>query len=284
MRDDKSTGLSYRWPPPNMDEIGRLPRRRRLPTFKASRAAALPNVGPDPEQRRTILLCAIAVAAGTAAMLLLVIPSHDAARQSTANPQFTFPAPSAAVSLLPPPASPSSQARTTTASASLPARHLPASAKPSRTVIPAFTPQLIVGATVGLEVAGKPGLRVRHQDFFARVDQFSSTSSALDKADAEFIVRKGLAFDGCVSFEAVSHPGYFLRRFFGDLVLHQQRSSPIYEQEATFCPIPTRDGKGLTLLVLLPSGFTVAAAPDGRLHLDSPDKTAPTTFVVRKPL
>lgn len=243
----------------------------------------MPPLGVDPQQRRTILMCAIAVVAGTAAMLLLVVPSHDAGRQPAANPQFTFPAPSAAVSLLPPPASTPtgrpSDVRTT-ASTSRPARHVPASSSPPRAV----TPQLTIGATVGLEVAGKRGLRVRHLNFLARLDQLSSTSSAADKADARFIVRKGLAFDGCVSFEAVSYPGFFLRRFFSDLVLHQQSSSTIYEQEATFCPIPTRDGKGLTLLALLPSGFAVTAGPDGRLHLDSTDKTAPVTFVVRQPL
>jgi hypothetical protein len=141
-----------------------------------------------------------------------------------------------------------------------------------------------VNATIGLEVAGRPGLRVRVHEFAARVDRLSSASGALDKAESRFIVRKGLAFDGCVSFEAADHPGFFLRRFFADLLLQERSDATIYEQEATFCPIPTSDGKAITLLALFPSGFAVDIAPDGTLHLDTTDRADPAAFVVRRPL
>jgi hypothetical protein len=253
---------------------------------------ALPRVGLDAQPRRVILTCAIVVAASAAGILALILPLRDADRQTTVDPQWAIPAPSATVSLLPPPTSPPTSAPTgppsrvgtTTASTSPPARYRPAATAPSRTVKPALTPALTIGATIGLEVAGRPGLRVRHHDFIARVDQLSSTSGALDRAESRFIVRKGLAFDGCVSFESVENPGFYLRRFFSDLLLHEQSNSTIYRQEVTFCPVPTRDGKALTLLVLFPSGATVAAAPDGRLHVDSAEETPPTAFVVRQPL
>ena len=291
MPDDVPSGLyDGGWPPPNMDQVGHLPNRHESP-FRASHEAALPKVGSDPLSRRVIVTCAVAVAASTAGLLALVVPSRDAD-----DVQRGLPLPPATEStLFPPtnpqaslPASPSnglpSEVRTTTASTSPPATGRPAATTPSRAVTPASIPDLTIGATIGLEVVGEPGLRVRHHDFIARVDRLSSASSALDKAESRFIVRRGLAFDGCVSFEAVSYPGYYLRRFFDDLLLHERSNSSIYEQEVTFCPIPTRNGKGLTLLVLFPSGFTVAAAPDGRLHLDSSDETVPTAFVVRQPL
>jgi len=260
--------------------------------FKAAHEAALKRVGLDPQPRRVILMSAIVVVASAAGILALIVPLRDPGRQNTVDAQWAIPTPPAIASMLPPPTSasasaptgPPSKVRTTAASTSPPARYRPAATAPSRTVNPAPTPALTIGATIGLEVAGRPGLRVRHHEFIARVDQLSSTSSALDRAESRFIVRKGLAFDSCVSFEAVGYPGYYLRRFFSDLLLHEQSSSTIYRQETTFCPVPTRDGKALTLLVLFPSGFTVAAAPDGRLHLDSADKTAPTAFVVRQPL
>lgn len=79
-------------------------------------------------------------------------------------------------------------------------------------------------------------------------------------------------------------PGFYLRRFFSDLLLHKQENGDIYRQETTFCPVPARNSKALTLLVLFPSGFAVHTAPDGRLRLDSADKVTPTGFIVRKPL
>jgi hypothetical protein len=160
----------------------------------------------------------------------------------------------------------------------------PATTTPRRSVAPTPAPGLTVGATIGLQIEGKPGQLVRHHDLIARVDQLSSSSSPLDKAESRFIVRKGLAFDDCVSFEAASKPGFYLRRFFSDLLLHERSESDIYRQETTFCPVPTRNGKALTLLVLFPSGFAMTTTPDGRLHLDSVDRTTPTGFVVRQPL
>lgn len=52
---------------------------------------------------------------------------------------------------------------------------------------------------IGLEPAGRPGYRVRHRDFAARVDRIDAAA----RADARFAVRTGLADGDCVSVESV---------------------------------------------------------------------------------
>jgi hypothetical protein len=43
------------------------------------------------------------------------------------------------------------------------------------------------------------------------ISQITSSSSASDKADATWIVRRGLADNSCVSFESYNYPGDYLR-------------------------------------------------------------------------
>jgi hypothetical protein len=236
-----------------------------------------------------VVICTIVVVAAGA--LALVLPSRNAGPRNTVGAQWVAPALFGTPTALPSPTGTPVgeggmpvEVPAPTVATSRPAKPRPAATTPRRSVAPTRAPGLTIGATIGLQIEGKPGHLVRHHDFIARVDQFSSSSSALDKAESKFIVRKGLAFDNCVSFEAVSQPGFYLRRFFSDLLLHERNESYIYRQETTFCPVPARNGKALALLVLFPSGFAVTTTPDGKLHLDSVDRTTPTGFVVRQPL
>jgi hypothetical protein len=271
MSDSKPARHTTRsWPSPAMSAIGGL--------FDSDRL-----------QRRVVVICTIVTVAAGA--LALVFPYRNESPQDTAGSQWVAPAlfgtPTAPPSPTGTPVDEGSMPVETpapTAATSPPTKPRPSATTPRRSVAPTRAPGLTVGATVALQVEGKPGQLVRHHDFIGRVDQFSSSSSALDKAESKFIVRKGLAFDNCVSFEAVSQPGFYLRRFFSDLLLHERSESDIYRQETTFCPVPIRNGKALTLLVLFPSGFAITTTPDGRLHLDNVDKTTPTSFVVRQPL
>jgi hypothetical protein len=48
---------------------------------------------------------------------------------------------------------------------------------------------------------------IRHQNTNASRPSVSSGSSALDKADGSWIVRRGLANNSCVSFESRNLPG-----------------------------------------------------------------------------
>jgi non-reducing end alpha-L-arabinofuranosidase len=70
----------------------------------------------------------------------------------------------------------------------------------------------------------------------------SVISSALDKADATWIVRRGLANQSCLSFESKNYPGDYLRH--ANYVVHRQPfdGSDLMRQDATFCPAPGNSG------------------------------------------
>jgi hypothetical protein len=247
----------------------------------------------DRLQRRVVVICTIV--AVTAGALALIFPTRNADPRDTVGAQWVAPAPFGTPTVSPSPTGTSTgtpvgeddtpvEDPAPTVTTSRPAKSPSAATTPRRSVAPTRAPGLTIGATIGLQLEGKPSHLVRHHNLIARVDQLSSSSSAPDKADSQFIVRQGLAFDDCVSFEAVSRPGFYLRRFFSDLLLHERNESNIYRQETTFCPVPARNGRALTLLVMFPSGFAVTTTPDGRLHLDNVDRTTPAGFVVRRPL
>jgi hypothetical protein len=141
--------------------------------------------------------------------------------------------------------------------------------------------RLTVGSTVGLELTGRPGYRVRHHDFLGRVDRIST---AADRADSQFRVRKGLGPDGCVSLEAVNYPGYFLRHRYFVLRLEPagRRENPqLFAQDTTFCAAPSGDGTAYVLKSINYPDRALALHSDGVLYLDPGGSTA---FRVRKPL
>ncbi|MGA5298434.1 AbfB domain-containing protein [Nucisporomicrobium flavum] len=112
---------------------------------------------------------------------------------------------------------------------------------------PAPAADLAVGRTVGLELAGRAGLRVRHRDFLGRVDPITAASGATARRDATFTVRAGLAGRGCVSLESVNFPGRFLRH--RDFVIHLdvRQNDPLYAADATFCAVPRSGGSSISL-------------------------------------
>ncbi|MFC3990430.1 AbfB domain-containing protein [Actinoplanes siamensis] len=133
------------------------------------------------------------------------------------------------------------------------ATHRRTSNPPARRIIP-MTPvttpvgvTLRVGETVALTLADRPGLRIRHRYFIARVDAIPAHGGALDRADSSFTVRTGLHNSGCVSLESVNYPGYFLRHQNFALKLHRRDGSGLYDQDATFCPVAIRSGAALVL-------------------------------------
>ncbi|MCA2219538.1 AbfB domain-containing protein [Jidongwangia harbinensis] len=263
-----------------------------------------PSVPPDPgdpvliasHRRRTpwVGLAVLAVVALAGAVAL-----HQG--QADRRPRFGMPgtvilpsgAPLSAVPYLPPP--PTETVAATTAPPSRPAvtaqvrRPLPTrSTRPSPAGPPVGTPSpparsLTVGATVGLEPAGRPGSRVRHRDFVARIDRIGPGSTRRDRADAAFVVRGGLADPRCVSLESVNYPRHFLRHQNFTLRLHPRDRSALYAADATFCPVRTRDGHSLTLRsVNYPDRYLSDAGPV--LRLLPAARQAPTTFQVRRPV
>lgn len=61
---------------------------------------------------------------------------------------------------------------------------------------------------------------IRHQNGQAIISPISSSSSSLDKNDAAWIVRRGLASNSRVSFESRNYPGDYLRH--SNFVLYRQ--------------------------------------------------------------
>jgi len=72
----------------------------------------------------------------------------------------------------------------------------------------------------------------------------TAASSGTDKQDATFVEAAGLANPACVSFASIDRPGSYLRH--QDFQLHLQPSdgSPLFAQDATFCPGPGNSGQG----------------------------------------
>ncbi|MEV6342823.1 AbfB domain-containing protein [Actinoplanes sp. NPDC051851] len=121
------------------------------------------------------------------------------------------------------------------------------SAAATTTTSKAADVHLTVGSTVGLTVADDSGYRIRHRNYYGRIDAIGASSTALEKADSGFTVRTGLANSSCVSLESVNYPGYFLRHQDYQIKLVRRDSSDLYEQDATFCPVSIRSGAALVL-------------------------------------
>ncbi len=102
------------------------------------------------------------------------------------------------------------------------------------------------GSTISLRAttSGFTDRYIRHQNFNAVTSVISSSSSTLDKTDATFVVRRGLASGSCVSFEARAYPGFFLRHFDYQLRLDPMDGSTVFRQDATFCPEAGKSGSG----------------------------------------
>ena len=79
-------------------------------------------------------------------------------------------------------------------------------------------------------------------------------SAAADKVNASWVVRPGLSDQSCVSFEARTSGGRFLRQQHYRLSVQPYDGTARFDRDATFCPQPGRNGQGLS--------FASAAHPD----------------------
>jgi hypothetical protein len=85
---------------------------------------------------------------------------------------------------------------------------------------------------------------IRHQSNNAVTSVVTSSSSTLDKNDATWIVRRGLANNSCVSFESRNFPGDFLRHQNFQLRRQPMDGTALFRADATFCPQAGRSGTG----------------------------------------
>jgi hypothetical protein len=159
--------------------------------------------------------------------------------------RWTMPLPTAPLEQpelpVPVPVRPAPTSATPVAVTTAPTAHRPSppSRKPGRDapapVVPAI-PE--AGSRISLITVGDISRRVRHRNFRLRVDQIGPRSPALDRSDATFVVRSGLADKRCLSLEAVNYPGRFVRHQNFALFLHSREATGLFAADATFCAQP----------------------------------------------
>ncbi|MEV1249944.1 alpha-L-arabinofuranosidase B [Nonomuraea sp. NPDC049750] len=88
---------------------------------------------------------------------------------------------------------------------------------------------------------------IRHQNDQVVTSVITSASSSLDKSDASWVVRSGLASGSCVSFESRNYPGDFLRHQNYQLYRQHNDGSSLFAADATFCPQAGKSGQGSSL-------------------------------------
>ncbi|NUR88073.1 MAG: alpha-N-arabinofuranosidase, partial [Nonomuraea sp.] len=108
---------------------------------------------------------------------------------------------------------------------------------------------LTPGASISLRAttSGYTDRYIRHQNDQAVTSVITSSSSSLDKNDATWIVRNGLASSSCVSFESRNYPGSFLRHSNYQLYRGTNDGSSLFASDATFCPQAGKNGQGTSL-------------------------------------
>jgi hypothetical protein len=148
------------------------------------------------------------------------------------------------------------------------------SVKPSRTAA-RMLPE--PGSGVSLLAAGSTDLRLRHNDFRMRLATIGPRSPSAARADASFVLRRGLADARCISLESVNFPGWFMRHQNFVLRLQPRDSSRLYEADTTFCPQAAgSDGDFLLRSVNYPDRYLTAS--DTRVLLSRIPATAAQRF------
>ena len=89
-----------------------------------------------------------------------------------------------------------------------------------------------IAQRISIKSYNYPNQYIRHRN---GIGEISDISSVLDRADATFIQKPGLASASCASFESSNFPGLFLRHSFGQIVLNINDSSDLFRNDATFC-------------------------------------------------
>lgn len=118
------------------------------------------------------------------------------------------------------------------------------------------------GARVSLVATGTTDVRLRHQNFRMTLTRIGAGSPYFARADATFVVRRGLADADCLSLESVNFPGRFMRHQNFTLVLQPRESSRLFAGDATFCPQKIGPGADFLLRsVNYPGRYLTAAGP-----------------------
>ena len=88
---------------------------------------------------------------------------------------------------------------------------------------------------------------IRHQNGVAVISVINAGNSSLDKQDATWTVRPGLATSSCLSFESKNFPNGYLRQQAGAVYQQQNDGTGQFASDATFCPTTGKNGRGVSL-------------------------------------
>ncbi|KFX97989.1 hypothetical protein O988_04596 [Pseudogymnoascus sp. VKM F-3808] len=99
-------------------------------------------------------------------------------------------------------------------------------------------PALTAGSSISLRVttACCTADYITHSGATVNIQAVSSSSTEALRQQASWIVRTGLGFSGCFSFESKDTPGSFLRHSAYAIVLNANDGSKQFAEDATFCP------------------------------------------------
>ncbi|MBD2731986.1 AbfB domain-containing protein [Nostoc sp. FACHB-892] len=92
-----------------------------------------------------------------------------------------------------------------------------------------------IAQRISIQSYNYPNQYIRHK---IGIGEISEISSVLDRADATFLQKPGLASTSCLSFESSNFPGLFLRHSFGQIVLNVNNNTDLFRKDATFCLKP----------------------------------------------
>ncbi|MEU4692606.1 AbfB domain-containing protein [Actinoplanes sp. NPDC023714] len=277
MPEDEGLRVGGWVPPYSTDrDAGNLPARPALPG-SPERLALGPGRSAPPQSARHFLILAAVAALGCGVTAIVALNRDDPpapVAQDSRAPRPDLPAfpilPEETIPLLP---APTSKIPTMTAAAPVATRS-PSPSRSWRTVSPTparTTPApppapppagLSTGSTEGLELADRPGYRVRHQHYEGRIAAISPSDREDVKNDARFVIHTGRAAADCFSFESVNFPGYYLRH--RDFVIHLDRidGSNLFDQDSTFCSESIRGGAAIALRAYNYPSLHIAADGD----------------------
>jgi hypothetical protein len=127
---------------------------------------------------------------------------------------------------------------------------------------------------------------IRHKDFQAVLNKIGFDDS-IGRKDGTFRLHFGLA-GKCISLEAINFPDYYLHHQNFWLVLSKNDNSPLFKNDATFCPKDQLPVNGQTMFESVNnSGFFISNV-NGKLKIlpneDRPEFRRNATFERRPPI
>lgn len=129
---------------------------------------------------------------------------------------------------------------------------------------------LVAGQRYSFESYDWAGWYIRHQAWVGKISQYGANPTDLERNDATFVARPGLADSNCWSFESVNFPGQYLRHQLFNLYLHTYSTSGSYLGDATFClRAGLADSAAISLESQNTPGWFVYHKADGFLGLAS---------------